>query len=83
MPTCNNGIEIPDLEVDICNGETKPTACIIHADAIPSLELAANSTQAEINAALVLVINILNTRITALETLTADLEARILELETP
>jgi hypothetical protein len=82
MEVCKNGISIPELSEDLCKGKTKNTQCIIHSDAIPSLELNANSTQKQINDKLILVLNSMVVRITALETLVQDLELRIQTLET-
>lgn len=72
---------MPTLENDICNGSKKPTTCIIHPTAIPTLSLPINSTQEEINNALIIALNSAVNRITALETLTEDLEQRVLAIE--
>ena len=79
---CNNGIVIPNLENDECNGKTMSTKCIIHVDSIPSLDLPQNSSQYEINQTLILALNSANNRIEALETLIENLETRIIDLET-
>ena len=78
---CNNGIVIPPLSVDECDGERKSTKCIIHQTAIPLFELPINSTQEQINNAIVVAMNSLVNRVVALETLVEDLEERIEILE--
>ena len=82
MPNnCEQGVIIPLLSTDLCNGETKNSACIIHTDPITLLSLSANSTQEEINNAFVLAISSLLNRVELLETRVDDLEERILILE--
>lgn len=80
---CNNqGIIIPNLEDDPCNGDKKSTACVVHTSSIPSLDLPEDSTQEDINNAIIVALNSANNRIVALETLIEDLENRIVQLET-
>lgn len=70
MPTnCDNGIVIPTLITDPCNGKTKSSDCIIYEEAITYLGLPANSNITTIIQALVLSLK--------------DARDRILDLETP
>ena len=77
---CITNIEIQQT-IDICNGKTMSTKCLINESAIPSLFLEPNSTQEEVNNALVLAINALINRVELLETIVADHENRITTLE--
>jgi hypothetical protein len=74
--TCNDGVDIPTLISEPCNGEYISTACITSPVSIIALNLPINATQQQINNALVLVVqNLLQqiveltTRIEVLETL--------------
>ena len=78
---CNNGIVIPTLSPDPCNGKQYSTKCVLHEDAMVLLNLPPNSTLETILNTYLVSLSAALTRITALETLTADLEARIIVLE--
>jgi len=78
---CSNGITIPTLNEDLCNGETKATQCIIHPDALVLLELPADSSTYDIINAFYVSLSAALNRIESLETLTVELEARIVALE--
>ena len=41
---CYSGISTPDKILEICNGEYTSDVCIIHPQAIPYLDLPANSS---------------------------------------
>ena len=81
MATCYQGIQIPTLQSDPCNGKTKNSACIIHPDALTLLELPANSPIRDIINTYAIALNSALNRIQALETIVEDLEARVLVLE--
>ena len=78
---CNNGINIPTLTSDPCNGRRISTDCAIYPSAITSLDLPPNSSNTEVINALVLAINSLIGRVELLETITTDHENRITILE--
>ena len=78
--SCITNIEIQQT-TDLCSGKTMSTKCLINESAIPSLFLEPNSTQEEVNNALVLAINSLINRVELLETTVADHENRITTLE--
>jgi len=79
---CNSGISIPSLlPEDPCNGETKSTKCVIHSDALVLLELSADSSVYDIINAFYVSLSAALNRIESLETLTVELEARIVALE--
>lgn len=65
---CNNGINIPSLNSDPCNGETKPATCVIFQNSITYLGLPANSTLEEVLVALLLSLKDARDRIEVLET---------------
>lgn len=65
---CNNGITIPTLITDSCNGEVKLSDCVIYQDAITYLGLPANSNITTIIEALVLSLKDARDRILVLET---------------
>jgi hypothetical protein len=79
--SCNNNIVIEQV-VDECGGRTVKSSCVVNVPAITLLDLPANSTQEEVNNALVLAINSLINRVELLETQVADHENRITTLET-
>ena len=54
MQNCNNGINIPTLETDPCNGERVSAGCVVDSGIYSELSLPANSTQQQINQALYL-----------------------------
>lgn len=81
MPPCNNGITIPTLDTDPCNGENTSSKCVVHESALTLLELPENSTLETILNTYMIALASALVRIDDLETLTADLEARILILE--
>lgn len=68
MSTCSQ-TEIPELNQseDPCNGTRTSTDCVVQALAIIALGLPANSTQTQINSAIVTSLASLAARITALE----------------
>jgi hypothetical protein len=68
MATCKQ-TNIPelDLEADPCGGERTSTDCVVQAAAITALNLPTNSTQTQINSAIVVSLSSLAARITALE----------------
>jgi len=76
MIECNSGTSIPDLSPETCNGVYTSTNCIVQAGAITALGLPANSTQTQINTALVLAL-------AYKQELIDDLIARVEALETP
>lgn len=78
---CNNGIVIPDLIVDICNGETKNSDCIIFNNAITYLGLTPNSNLTQVVSALLLSLKDARDRIELLEAIATDHETRITTLE--
>lgn len=65
--SCTTNITIPTLPTDPCNGKQVSTKCLINESAIPSLFLEPNSTQEEVNNALVLATNSLINRVEDLE----------------
>jgi hypothetical protein len=73
MINCNT-ISIPELESEPCNGEYFSTQCVIHAPALSSLNLPANSPQSDINTAFLLVLTNLNEQIAALQERVTTLE---------
>jgi len=68
MSTCTQ-TNIPELNLleDPCEGVKKSTNCVIQATAIPPLNLPPNSTQTQINSALVLALQSALLRIEQLE----------------
>ena len=80
---CHQYTVIPTLPSDPCNGERGNTKCIFSEDAFTLLEISANSSLDTILNAFVVALNAQNTRLNAQELLIADLEARVIELETP
>ena len=78
---CNNGINIPTLPSDPCNGERISTDCVTYSSAITLLDLPPNSSNTEVINALVLAINSLIGRVELLETITTDLDARLTLIE--
>jgi hypothetical protein len=78
--SCTTNIEIEQV-VDECGGRTVKSSCVVNVPAITLLDLPANSTQEEVNNALVLAINSLINRVELLETQVADHENRITTLE--
>ena len=80
---CNDNIVVPTLPTDPCNGKTINAGCVIDSNAYTLLEITANSTQQEINVALVLALNAANTINNAQQLVIEDLEARIEALENP
>jgi len=81
MSQCNQGIDIPILNTDLCNGKTINTKCVIHEDEISLLEIDANSSQYVINNAILVAITSLLNRVDALELALTDVESRLLILE--
>ena len=68
---------------DECSGERGNTKCIYSEDAFTLLGIEANSSLDVILNAFVVALNAQNTRLNAQDLLIADLEARVIELETP
>ena len=54
---CHENITLPTFPTDSCNGKTISSGCVISQNAYTLLDLPANSTQEEINNALVLALN--------------------------
>jgi hypothetical protein len=79
---CNENI-VPIQTEDFCNGKRYNTKCLFSDTAYTLLDLPANSTQEEINNALVLALNSAFATNTAQQLVIEDLEARILLLENP
>ena len=79
---CNDSI-VPVQIIDECLGERIKTGCVVSPTAYTLLDLPANSTQEEINNALVLALNSAFTTNTAQQLVIEDLEARIEALENP
>lgn len=73
---CPNGVDIPELSSENCDGIYTSTNCIVQAGAITALGLPANSTQTQINTAVVLAL-------AYKQELIDDLIARVEALETP
>lgn len=83
MPTpCNNYV-VPTFEIDECNGETKPTSCVLDSSTYAELGLSENSSQQQINQAFYLAFLNLKATTENLQEQITDLEARIVILETP
>ena len=80
---CHRYTVIPTLPSDNCNGERGNIKCQFSEDAYTLLGLPANSSLDVILNAFVVALNAQNTRLNAQELLIADLEARVIELETP
>ena len=80
---CNDSIVVPTLPTDQCKGKTINAGCVIDSNAYTLLEITANSTQQEINNALVLALNAANTINNAQQLVIEDLEGRIEALENP
>ena len=77
MAECfSTNINSVPLSPDICEGETKSTVCVIHSAALTYLGLPANSTQEQINEALLL--SLIDTRNRLLIA-----EQNITDLQTP
>ena len=82
MTECKNGIEVPILfPTDFCKGQKTSTRCIVNQDAITLLQLPPNSTQEEVNNAMVIAIASLINRVVSLEAEVEDLKQRVLILE--
>ena len=79
---CNDSI-VPVQITDECLGERIKTGCVVSPTAYTLLDLPANSTQQEINVALVLALNAANTINNAQQLVIEDLEERIEALENP
>lgn len=68
MPTsCNQGITIPTLTTDLCEGKTTKASCVIDSGIYSELSLPANATQQQINQALYNAFRSLKTRVETLE----------------
>jgi len=67
MECFSTNINVVPTSPDPCDGETKLTSCVVNAPAIPFLQVAAGTTQLEINEALVLALQNALTRIEQLE----------------
>lgn len=78
---CNEYIVIPTLPNDECQGERIKTGCVYSPNAYTLLELPENSTQEQINNALVQALNSALTTNNAQQLLINDLEARVTILE--
>ena len=76
----NNNIEIVQIPDD-CNGERKSTNCIIYPTAITYLNLASEPTATQVIDNLLLSLVDARQRIELLETIVANLDARLTILE--
>lgn len=84
MSTCYTGTNLPlELEIEPCKGEYTLTNCIVNQTAIPYLSLPANSPLNTIINNLILSIQYKDELISQLATQLADLDTRVIELETP
>ena len=79
MP-CNNNTQIVQIPDD-CNGERKSTNCIIYPTAITYLGLSSESTATQVIDNLLLSLVDARQRIELLETIVANLDARLTILE--
>ena len=82
MADCIGYINPVQIE-DFCNGKRYDTRCVFSSDSFSLLDLPADSSLDVILNAFVVALNAQNTRLNAQELLIADLEARVIELETP
>lgn len=80
---CNEYIVVPTLPNDECQGERIKTGCVYSPNAYTLLGLPVNSTQEQINNALVQALNSALTTNNAQQLVIENLEQRILTLETP
>ena len=80
---CHQYTVIPTLPSDPCNGERGNIKCQFSEDAYTLLDVPANSSLDVILNAMVVAINAQNTLINAQALVIADLEVRVLDLETP
>lgn len=83
MADCTEYIVLPSLPNDECLGERIKTGCVYSPNAYTLLELPANSTQEQINNALVIAINAMKVTNDAQQLIIEDLELRVIDLETP
>ena len=79
MP-CNNNTQIVQIPDD-CNGERKSTNCVIYPSAITYLGLSSESTATQVIDNLLLSLVDARQRIELLETIVADLDARLTLIE--
>ena len=77
----NNNIVIPELPSDPCNGERKSTNCIIYPTAITYLNLASEPTATQVVDNLLLSLVDARNRVQLLETIVANLDARLTLIE--
>jgi hypothetical protein len=80
MP-CNNNTQIVQIPDD-CNGKRYSTDCIIYPSAITYLDLPSDATVTQVIDNLLLSLVDARNRIELLETIVADLDARLTILET-
>ena len=76
----NNNIEIVQIPDD-CNGERKSTNCVIYPTAITYLGLSSESTATQVIDNLLLSLVDARNRIELLETIVANLDARLTLIE--
>ena len=77
MPTpCNTYVQVVQ-NADPCNGESKPSSCIIETNTYPELGISANSSQQQINNALYLAFFNFNITINAMQSKINDLQTQI------
>ena len=79
---CPTEIEIPNL-VEPCKGEYISTNCLNIPEENVTLDLRANASQTQVNAALTSALVYKEQQIVALQALIEALDARIVNLETP
>ena len=83
MADCTEYIVIPTLPNDDCQGERVKTGCVYSPNAYTLLGLPINSTQEQINNALVQALNSALTTNSTQQTIIEDLEQRVYNLENP
>lgn len=65
---CDDQIFTPTNSAEIpCDGDFRSTECVLTPTALPYLNITANSTQAQINTALILALQALTARVEELE----------------
>lgn len=79
---CPTEIEIPNL-TEPCGGDYISTNCLNIPEANVTLDLPANASQTQVNAALTSALVYKEQQIVALQALIEALDARIVNLETP
>ena len=78
---CENNIVIPELPSDPCSGKRTSTNCVIYPSAITYLSLPPDATATQVIDNLLLSLVDARQRIELLETIVANLDARLTILE--